>query len=131
MFAKLQRELGEIPACPNPEAGLGCLALRFASSVLPAEPEGESEAGPVGEENCLSHRQTGCGAGGLPSGYFLLFSPWLCKSSMSCSFCPSGVSKPLAHRVLAGCQGLVEQWPYYVSPAFFTGVPVSDSVALT
>lgn len=131
MFAKLQRELGEIPACPNSEAGLGCLALCFANSVFPAEQEGESEADAVGEENCLSHSQTGCRGGGFPSGYFLLFSPWLCKSNMSCSFCPSRVSKPLAHHVLAACQSLVEQWPCYASPAFVTGVLMSDSVALT
>lgn len=85
---------------------LGCLALCFANSVFPAE---QSEADAVGEENCLSHSQTGCRGGGFPSGYFLLFSPWLCKSDMSCSFCPSRVSKPLAHHVLAACQSLVEQ----------------------
>jgi len=73
----------------------------------------------------------GAGKVGFPVGFFLLFLPWLCKSNVSCSFCPSRFSRPLACHPLAARQGLVEQRPCCASPAFFTGAPVSDSVALT
>lgn len=107
---KLQRELGEIPAHPNPEAGLGCLALGFVPSMFPAEREAEGEAALQGRKSAFPAGRQGAGGAGFPAVFFLsLFSPWLCKSNTSCSFCPGRVSTPLAHHLVAACQGLVEQ----------------------
>lgn len=121
----LQRQMGEIPACPNPKSA-------FALQVECSLQSRRRGWGRPFRRWHLSFPQSDRVQGRWISQWISLvvFSLALQEQHIPVLSVLAGF-QPLAHHVLAACQCLVEQWPYCASPGLFTGVHTTDSVALT